>query len=363
MDVKDYQPYWRYINDNYDDELLQILDLSPKMIRLITSNYCPYGCSFCISTNFLKLASDEKKVRVVGASAQELVDKCVKILATDPEIFIYFDDENFLAMPQRAKQFCEAIIEQGIDGHFGCRATAQMITDDICALMYKAGFKVVAFGAESWDGESLKDFNKRLENDRSDIAIRNILNNHMKCSFNIILFAPKITRDGLIYTCDKILKYVGLECNVGITTFIAPYPGTHYFDNDQYVIVPGEITVPGTGQVLSHPQAVLPSDEYLRDIAHRAQARGAEILSFWKSEFQWKHPIMPREVSCLALIYAVYLELDVASQNDRENQIMQIVASILGNQRNNFVRISRPPQDLAKHLRIDGEHYAVENPY
>jgi radical SAM superfamily enzyme YgiQ (UPF0313 family) len=144
------------------------MDISPKMIRLITSNYCPYGCTFCVSTVFLKIASEERKVKVIGATSDQLFEKVNKIISSDPDVFIYFDDENFMAMPLRARELCEKIIASGLIGKFGCRATAQMITDDVCSLMSRAGFKVIAFGAESRDDESLKDFNKRLENDRSD---------------------------------------------------------------------------------------------------------------------------------------------------------------------------------------------------
>ena len=338
IDPVDYEPYWNFIDDQYEDDLLEVLDVNPKMVRLITSNYCPYGCAFCVSTNFLKMASEEKKVKVVGASADQLFEKVQAILDRDSEIFIYFDDENFMAMPARARELCEKIIDSGLVGKFGCRATAQMITDDICSLMSRAGFKVVAFGAESWDDDTLKDFNKRLENDRSDIAIHNIMKNNMRCSFNVILFAPKMSRGGLIKTCDKIVKYIGLDCNVGITTYIAPYPGTAYFGNDAYHVVDGTLTVPGTGATLAFPQAILPSDDTLRAVAEASQQRGREIISEWKEYFDWRYEIVPREVSCLALIAGVYRELGIYDEAERRITILGIVERILRNRRTHFVR-------------------------
>lgn len=363
INVVDYEPYWRFINENYDEVLLEILDLSPKMIRLITANYCPYGCSFCISTSFLKLAAEEKKVLVVGATAEELVEKVENILAVDPSIFIYFDDENFMAMPQRAKDFCNLIIERGVRGKFGCRATAQMITDDICALLSRAGFVVVAFGAESWDDATLKDFNKRLENERSDVAIRNIQRNNMKCSFNVILFAPMITRAGLIRTCDKVLEYVGKECNVGLTTYIAPYPGTLYFDNPDYVIIDGELTVPGTGETVSFPQAVLPNDPDMRAAADVAQEEGRRVLLEWQKFYQWRHRIMPREVSVLALVYGVYVALGIVDENDRGAELREVVRRILGNERHRFVRDDDASFVRNSLMEEQPELLAVENPY
>ncbi len=363
MRLEDYRPYWEFINTAYDDELLEILDITPRMIRLVTSNYCPYNCTFCVSTTFLKLASEERKVRVVGATAEELVAKVERILAEDPEIFIYFDDENFMAMPQRARDFCDLVVSRGIQGKFGCRATAQMVSADICKRLARAGFRVIAFGAESWDVAVLRDFSKRLENRRSDIAIENIQAAGMKCSVNVILFAPAITREGLIATCDKVLEYVGKECNIGMTSFIAPYPGTHYYKSDKHAIVQGELAIPGTNELIDFPQAVLPSDPEMRELAEAAQERGRGVLSRWQTEYKWKYPIIPREVSVLALVYSVFVELGLIDFDERGPRIEEIVERILTNKRQRFVRDTAATRFSVGDYSTLNTISSVENPY
>ncbi len=338
LSAKEYHPYWNFIQENYDDDLLDVLDVNPKMIRLISANYCPYGCSFCASTKFLNFASGEKKVKVVGASAQQLFDKAASLLAENPNVFIYIDDENFMALPERAYEFCSLVKESGLKGDFGCRGTAQLITEEICAALCEAGFKVVAFGAESWDDTVLADFNKRLQNGRSDVAIRNITSAGMKCSFNVILVAPTITEPGLIKTCDKIVEYTAMGCNVGMTTCIVPYPGTKYFQSDDYVRVEGVIAIPGTDETMAFPCAVLPNDPRLRALMPSAQEMGTELLDQWRKTFAWRDALMPREVCGLAFIFAIFCELGIIDEDGRRDRILAAASDILGNKRPNFVR-------------------------
>jgi len=332
-----YKPYWSFIK-KYPSYVLNVLDIHPKVIRLITSNYCPHGCKFCIGTLFLKLASGQKKVPVIMASAEAIIDRVDQILNHDPDVFIFFDDDNFLVNRQRVRRVCKFILEKGIRGSFGCRAIVSQVHQDICLLMKNAGFKLVSIGVESWDPACLADYNKQIVVQDLHRAISTIQTSGMKCSINIILFGPKSTKDGLIETCDCILKYISEDVNVGITSYIVPYPGTHYFQNPTYFSLPGTLIVPGTHAVLDYPQAVLPSDEAIRRLAANALTRGKDTISQWKAELQWHFSIVPREVADLALISAVYHELDLLDRNDRDIKIRRIVEYILTNQRSPVIR-------------------------
>jgi radical SAM superfamily enzyme YgiQ (UPF0313 family) len=346
---KNYQPYWQFIMDNYPIELLEILDIYPKIIRVITSNYCNRGCKFCISTKFLRIASGNKKVPVIWASAEAMVEKVERFLEEDPEVMIYWDDENFLIDPERVEDFCNLIIQRGIRCRFGCRGNIPHILafgSDRIALMEKAGFRVVATGVESWCEVNLKDYRKLgQDGDRADKAIELIQNSNMRCSINIILFGPKTVRPGLIKTLDEIVEHTERDVYVGIQTYIVPYPKTDYYDNPEYELVRGELIVPGTGKVLYYPKRVLVEDEEIRSIAERAISQGKKLLKRWKKEYNWKYAIIPREVANLAFIQCIYRELGILEEENRRERIAVTVERILRGERRVFVRPEFPSRN------------------
>lgn len=333
---RNYQPYWQFTIDNYPPELLEIMDINPKTVRVITSNYCPNNCTFCVSTKFLKTASGEKTVEVRMIAAEDMVDKVEQYLAEEPDALIYLDDENALINKKRMRRFCELIIEGKIKGNFACRARPSDIKPELCALMKKAEFRVISIGIEAYDEGVLRNFNKKITGEISDRAIKIIQDSGMRCSFNLILFAPTISKPGLLKTVDKAVEYIGKNAYVGITPYIVPYPGTLYHHNPEYEAIGGELVVPGTGEVIDYPETILPQDPEVRKVAENALRDGEAVTEEWKKRFGWKYSIMPREVSDLALFYCIYREFGLLEEN--KDKIEPLVERILKNKGLSFVR-------------------------
>lgn len=332
-----YHTYWQFTIDNYSQELLEILDVNPRMVRMITANYCPHGCTFCVSTNFLKTASG-KTAPLRRASAEEMADKAGRYLAQQPDAYIYIDDEDALIDRERMRRFCELIIERGIKGTFGCRGRVGDIIKEpeLLALMRKAGFRLIATGVESYDEDVIEDFNKRITGEEADKAIEIIQGNGMRCAINLILFAPKITEGGLLKTVDKAVEYIGKDAHVGVTSYVIPYPGTKYYHNPEYEkeTIGRELVVPGTGEVIDYPQAILPKNAKIRKVAENALRDGKEIIEEWKERFNWQYSVVPREISDLALFYCIYREFGLLGE--KKSGIEAIAERIFKNERRAF---------------------------
>ena len=97
--------------------------------------------------------------------------------------------------------------------------------------MAKAGFINVSIAPESFDVQALLDFNKRLDVKRADQSIQIIKESGIRCSLNFIVFAPKITTQGLIVTLRKALEYAKQGIRVNPNPFVIPYPATQYHKN------------------------------------------------------------------------------------------------------------------------------------
>ena len=78
-------------------------------MRLITLNYCPMGCTFCSSTNFLHEAQGS-----VAAIARLEADECLamieRIVAAHPRVrtIIFQDDIFVFTKDERVLPLCEA---------------------------------------------------------------------------------------------------------------------------------------------------------------------------------------------------------------------------------------------------------------
>src|SRR5690606_28303058 len=82
-----------------------------RSVRLITLNYCPMGCTFCSSTNFLHEAQGSVAA-IARLDANECVAMMERIVATHPRVrtIIFQDDIFVFTKDRRVLPLCEAIV-------------------------------------------------------------------------------------------------------------------------------------------------------------------------------------------------------------------------------------------------------------
>jgi radical SAM superfamily enzyme YgiQ (UPF0313 family) len=82
-----------------------------RSVRLITLNYCPMGCTFCSSTNFLH-ESQGSVASIARLDEDECLTMMKRIVATHPRVrtIIFQDDIFVFSKDRRVLPLCEAIV-------------------------------------------------------------------------------------------------------------------------------------------------------------------------------------------------------------------------------------------------------------
>ena len=93
-----YERYWDQIESFYQKPDLN----ETRTVRVFTTNYCPFDCVFCSSTNFLNAAGgskDKKRAKVAGLTPEQIMEMLKEVLEAHPttrNIFINNGTKKFL---------------------------------------------------------------------------------------------------------------------------------------------------------------------------------------------------------------------------------------------------------------------------
>src|SRR6202008_1132981 len=87
-----YAPYWERLERRYNvGELPVKAEREARLaeiraVRLITLNYCPMGCTFCSSMNFLNAAQGGTRARIARLDHVECLDMIKRIVRSQPGV-------------------------------------------------------------------------------------------------------------------------------------------------------------------------------------------------------------------------------------------------------------------------------------
>jgi anaerobic magnesium-protoporphyrin IX monomethyl ester cyclase len=200
-----------------------------KMTSILTSRGCPFGCSFCCSTEF-----SGRKWR--ARSPERVVDEIEEIGARYGFNGIAFLDDNFTLDPDRVVRICEEIMRRGIDIYWWCfsRADTLLKNEEMVARMAEAGCRYIFTGFESRHQETLDSYNKKT----TDIMakdVTNLLKNHR------ISVHGSFINGNLDETREMVMDTIryAKEINPQAVQFtiLTPYPGTRLYENVQDRII------------------------------------------------------------------------------------------------------------------------------
>jgi len=226
--------------DNIDDLLpaRDLLDMNAyrhlemggrKMTSILTSRGCPFGCSFCCSTEF-----SGRKWR--ARSPERVVDEIEEIGARYGFNGIAFLDDNFTLDPDRVVRICEEIMRRGIDIYWWCfsRADTLLKNEEMVARMAEAGCRYIFTGFESRHQETLDSYNKKT----TDIMAKDVTNLLKKHRISVhgsfIIGNLDETREMVM---DTIRYAKEINPQAVQFTILTPYPGTRLYENVQDRII------------------------------------------------------------------------------------------------------------------------------
>src|SRR5687767_2353699 len=201
-----YARYWKKLEQSYRvgdlpfkaDREARLSEI--RSVRLITLNYCPMGCTFCSSTNFLAEAQDGT-ARLARLNVEECITMMQRIVAAHPSVrTIIFQDDIFVFISDsRVLPLCNAIVAAKQSGElpanlqFISTNRIDAMTPERLAAMRRAGFRVLGFGIENFSLPVLKEFNKAKIYPHIEPALTTALELGITPFLDMILTSPRCT--------------------------------------------------------------------------------------------------------------------------------------------------------------------------
>jgi radical SAM superfamily enzyme YgiQ (UPF0313 family) len=216
------------IRVNPERELIKNLDEVPLPARdllaverhsyMFTSRGCPYRCCFCSSSAFWK------KTRFF--SAEYVVREIETLVEIHGVRLISFFDDLFIADKKRLLKIVESIEKNGLlrKVSFTCSGRANLIDDEMAALLRRMRVRSVGMGLESGCEKTLtylKVDNISVEDNRR--AVRILTRQGIAANASFVIGSPNETKAEMLETYRFIKEN---QVCLFDTYVLTPYPGT-----------------------------------------------------------------------------------------------------------------------------------------
>jgi radical SAM superfamily enzyme YgiQ (UPF0313 family) len=278
-----------------------------RSVRLITLNYCPMGCSFCSSTNFLHEAQGS-----VAALARLETDECLamiqKIVAAHPQVrtIIFQDDIFVFTKDKRILPLCEGIVaakERGDipkDLQFISTNRIDAMTHERLSAMRRAGFRVLGFGIESFSPNVLNEFNKGQIHRHIEPMLTAARELGITPFLDLILSSPRSSLDDVAETLREAFRWLRQGCEIGMYPYVIPFSGAA-LARDPALLPHTEFVhrhVESTQIEWDQPAKILPMDPVVREVILQIERDFEATLS----ELQTRVAHLPSRVRSLVWI-------------------------------------------------------------
>jgi hypothetical protein len=288
-----YQAYWDRLEEAYrvgslptkaarEARLAEI-----RSVRLITLNYCPMGCTFCSSTNFLHEAQGSV-APIARLDANECVGMIERIVSAHPDVrtIIFQDDIFVFTKDRRILPLCEGIVaakERGtIPAHLQFISTNRIdaMSEERLTAMRKAGFRVLGFGVENFSPGILAEFNKAQIHRHIAPMLSAALDRGITPFLDLILTSPRCSMDDLATTLREAFRWLQRGCEVGMYPYVIPFSGAALAKDPQLSAhtVYAHRRVAGTDIAWEQAAKILPIDPAVRDTILRIERDFEEML-------------------------------------------------------------------------------------
>ncbi|MCD4742518.1 MAG: radical SAM protein [Desulfobacteraceae bacterium] len=190
--------------------------LFPQIACVRTSVGCPNRCSFCV-VHFLANG------KYMQRTAEEVVDE----IASLPQEYIYFVDDETFINTKRLRRIAELLIERNIKKKYLAWARVDTVCKDpeLFVLWKKAGLEFLYVGFESLEEGALDDYNKNATPAQNREA-RKIL---ADLDFNLhaaLMVHPNFSKQDFLIVQKAIIEMAPSEFAF---TVYSPPPGTQEF--------------------------------------------------------------------------------------------------------------------------------------
>lgn len=280
-----------------------------RSVRLITLNYCPMGCTFCSSTNFLHEAQGTV-ASIARLDAEECLTMIKRIVATHPRVrtIIFQDDIFVFSKDRRVLPLCEGIVaakEAGeLPKHLQFISTNRIdaMTEERLSAMRRAGFRVLGFGIENFSRNVLNEFNKGQIHRHIEPMLSATLQLGITPFLDLILSSPRATLEDVAETLSEAYRWLRQGCEIGMYPYVIPFSGAA-FARDPTLRPHTEYAhrhVEGTDIEWQQAAKILPIDPVVREVILQIERNFEAMLA----ELQPRAAHLPSRLRSLVWILA-----------------------------------------------------------
>jgi anaerobic magnesium-protoporphyrin IX monomethyl ester cyclase len=193
-----------------------------KYVSIMMSRGCPFKCTFCSESSDVKYGGNVTKMRF--RSPKNIVDEMEFHYRTHGVLHFFFMDSNITLKKRHTVELCEEIIKRNIPFTFEGWTRANLINDEMMALLAKAGLVRMSCGVESGDPEILKIIKKEVDLNAIRECFRLMDKYGVEPSCSAMLGNPGETKASV----QNTIKFLDSIPELLFTNFSIsnPYPGT-----------------------------------------------------------------------------------------------------------------------------------------
>lgn len=252
-----------------------------RSVRLITLNYCPMGCTFCSSTNFLHEAQGSV-APIARLDAEECLAMIERIVAAHPRVrtIIFQDDIFVFTKDRRVLPLCDAIVAAKQRGsipqelQFISTNRIDAMSAERLAAMRRAGFRVLGFGIENFSRNVLEEFNKGQIHRYVEPMLSAALELGITPFLDLILSSPRASLHDVAETLREAYRWIRQGCEVGMYPYVIPFSGAALASDP--ALLPhtryAHQHVAGTDIEWQQPAKILPIDPVVSEVILRIES-------------------------------------------------------------------------------------------
>jgi radical SAM superfamily enzyme YgiQ (UPF0313 family) len=190
---------------------------------IITTRGCPFNCSFCASKCIWQQ-------RLRFRNPIKIVDEIEFLHKKFGVKEFHFEDDNFTANKEHARNVCKEIIKRKLDIVWACPngVRIDMLDLELLKIMKKSGCYLLAFGIESGNQKIVNNMNKHLNLSIVPKILKMAKESGIETWGFFILGLPGETYNSAIQTINFAVKNRFDRAQFCIFT---PLPGSDIFSN------------------------------------------------------------------------------------------------------------------------------------
>lgn len=203
--------------------------------QFYSSRGCPFKCSFCFNKQLSAVFKGHGRY-LRSKEPQHFISEIESVMKNSPTRSVYFADDLFTLNTKWLSEFLP-LYSKKVGLPFMCVTRANLMTEEIAAMLKKAGCHTISFGVETGNEHIRKTVLKKNVTDKQLLDCASVLKKHgIRIQTSNMFALPHETLDDALDTIELNIK---MKTDFLFSTLLMPFPETELSD---YCIENGFLT-------------------------------------------------------------------------------------------------------------------------